>query len=89
MFSKKIQYWSSVIIIISEIILEKLATRTFNPSHSFLPFYKMKKNVECKNSNENITIKTNVGNYTNKIMFSTLIPKKEKATYNKIVFQLY
>lgn len=68
MFSKKIQYWSSVIIIISEIILEKLAARTFNPSHSFLPFYKMKKNVECKNSNENITIKTNVGNYTNKIM---------------------
>ena len=78
-----------MIIIISEIILEKLATRTFNPSHSFLPFYKMKKNVECKNSNENITIKTNVGNYTNKIMFSTLIPKKEKATYNKIVFQQY
>ena len=68
MFSKKIQYWSSVIITTSERILEKLATETFNPSHSFLPFYKMKKNVEGKNSNENITIKTNVGNYTNKIM---------------------
>ena len=68
MFSKKIQYWSSVIITTSERMLEKLATKTFNPSHSFLPFYKMKKNVECKNSNENITIKTNVGNYTNKIM---------------------
>ena len=78
-----------MIITISERILEKLATRTFNPSHSFLPFYKMKKNVEGKNSNENSTIKTNVGNYTAKIMFSTLIPKKEKATYNEIVFQQY
>ena len=68
MFSKKIQYWSSVIITISERILEKLATRTFYPSHSFLPFYKMKMNVEGKNSNENSTIKTNVGNYTAKIM---------------------
>ena len=68
MFSKKIQYWSSVIITISERILEKLATKTFNPSHSFLPFYKMKKNVEGKKSNENSTIKTNVGHYTAKIM---------------------
>ena len=49
-------------------MLEKLATKTFNPSHSFLPFYKMKKNVEGKNSNENSTIKTNVGHYTAKIM---------------------
>ena len=68
MFSKKIQYWSSVIITTSERMLEKLATKTFNPSHSFLPFYKMKKNVEGKNSNENSTIKTNDGHYKAKIM---------------------
>ena len=51
----------------------KLATRTFKASHSLFAFYQMKKDIEVENSNKNSTMKTNVGDYTDKIMsvFST------------------
>ena len=46
---------------------------TFKPSHSLLGFYQMKKDIQVENSNKNSTMKTNVGDYTHKIMsvFST------------------
>ena len=51
----------------------KLATKTFKPSHSLLAFYQMKKDIQVDNSHKNSTMKTNVGDYTHKIMtvFST------------------
>ena len=54
-------------------ITRKLATRTFKISHSLLAFYQMKKDIQAENSNKNSTMKTNVGDYTDKIMsvFST------------------
>ena len=53
-----------MILIIPERFLEKIPTRTFNPSLSFLAFYKRKTDIEGKNSNKNGTIKTNNGHYT-------------------------
>ena len=54
-------------------ITRKLATKTFKPSHSLLAFYQMKKDIQVENSNKNSTMKTNAGDYTDKIMtvFST------------------
>ena len=54
-------------------ITKKHATMTFKPSHSLFAFYQMKKDIEDDNSNKNSTMKTNVGEYTDKIMsvFST------------------
>ena len=54
-------------------ITRKLATMTFKPSHSLLAFYQMKKDIEDENSNHGSTMKTNLGDYTDKIMrvFST------------------
>ena len=54
-------------------ITTRLATRTSKPSHSLLAFYQMKKGIEAENSNHGSTMKTNVGDYTDKIMsvFST------------------
>ena len=49
-------------------ITRKLATRTFKPSHSLLACYQMKEDIEDENSNKNSTMKTNVGDYTDKIM---------------------
>ena len=49
-------------------VTRKLPARTFKPSHSLLAFYQMKKNIEDENSNKNSTMKTNVGDYTDKIM---------------------
>ena len=54
-------------------VTRKLATRTFQPSHSLLAFYQIKEDIKDENSNKNSTMKTNVGAYTDKIMsvFST------------------
>ena len=54
-------------------ITRKVATKTFKPSHSLLAFYQMKKDIQVDNSNKNSTMKTKVGDYTDKIMtvFST------------------
>ena len=49
-------------------IPRKLATKTFKPSHSLLAFYQMKKDIQVENSNKNSTMKTNAGDYTDKIM---------------------
>ena len=49
-------------------ITRKLAPKTFKPSHSLWTFYQMKKDIQVENSNKNSTMKTNVGDYTDKIM---------------------
>ena len=49
-------------------ITSKLPTRASKPSHSVFAFYQIKKHIEVENSNKNITMKTNVGDYTDKIM---------------------
>ena len=49
-------------------ITRKLAPKTFKPSLSLLAFYQMKKDIQVENSNKNSTMKTNVGDYTNKVM---------------------
>ena len=54
-------------------LTRKLATRTFKPSNSLLTFYQTKEDIKDENSNKNRTMKTNVGDYTDKItsVFST------------------